>query len=100
MKKLTAVLALTAGFSLSAFAANYTGYIVDKTCSGNKAMWTDTACVQKCVDGGAPAMFVTEDGKVYLVDDQAKVKTFFGKKVSVSGTMKGDSIAISSIKNM
>jgi hypothetical protein len=99
MKKFTAVLALAAGFSISAFAADYNGYIVDKMCSGNKAMWTNEACVKKCADGGSPVVFVTEDGKVYTVD-QAKVKNYFGKKVTVSGNMKGDSIDISSIKGM
>lgn len=97
MKKLTVVLALAAGLSVSAFAADYTGYIVDKSCSGMKGMWTNAACVKKCVDGGSPAVFVTEDGKVYTVD-QAKVKNNFGQKVTISGTMKGDSIDISSIK--
>ena len=85
---------------MSAFAADYNGYIVDKMCSGNKAMWGNEACVKKCVNGGSPIVFVTEDGKVYAVADQSKVKDYFGKKVTVSGNMKGDSIDISSIKGM
>ena len=99
MKKLAAVFALTAGLSISAFAADYTGYIVDKACSGNKAMWTNTACSQKCVKGGDVAVFVTEDGKVFTVD-QMKVKDVVGKKVTVSGTMNGDAIEITSVKGM
>jgi hypothetical protein len=103
MKKLSAILALTAGLSVSAFAADYTGYLVDKSCSGMKGMWTNAACVQKCVKGGDQIVFVTEDGKVYTVD-QAKVSghldTLAGKKVVVSGTIKGDGIDVMSVKGM
>lgn len=99
MKKLAAILALTAGLSMSAFAADYTGYIVDKACSGMKGMWTNTACSQKCVKGGDTAVFVTPDGKVYTVD-QKKVADVVGKQVSISGTASGDSITITTIKAM
>jgi hypothetical protein len=99
MKKLTIAIGLAAGLSVSAMAADWTGYIVDKACSTNKAMWTNEKCSQKCVTGGDEAVFVTEDGKVFHVD-QAKVKAVVGKKVSVSGTLNGDSIDVASVKGL
>jgi hypothetical protein len=99
MKKLTIAIGLAAGLSVSAMAADWTGYIVDKACSTNKAMWTNEKCSQKCVTGGDEAVFVTEDGKVFHVD-QAKVKAVVGKKVSVSGTLSGYSIDVTSVKGL
>jgi hypothetical protein len=99
MKKLIAVFAAASALSVSAMAADWTGYIVDKACSTNKAMWTNEACSQKCVKGGDEAVFVTEDGKVFHVD-QAKVMSVVGKKVAVSGTAKGDAIDIASVKGL
>jgi hypothetical protein len=99
MKKVTIAIALAAGLSVSAMAADWTGYIVDKACSGNKAMWTNSACSQKCVKGGDEAVFVTEDGKIFKVD-QTKVAASVGKKVTVSGTMKGDAIDVTAVKGL
>jgi hypothetical protein len=82
---------------MSALAANWTGYIIDKNCASKKEMWGNEACAQSCIKRGAPAVFVTEDGKIYQVD-QAKVKDVAGKKVTLTGTMKGDTIAVDSVK--
>ena len=94
MKKLLSVFALAA---ISAMAADWTGYIIDKNCASKKEMWGNEACAQSCIKRGAPAVFVTEDGKVYQVD-QNKVKDVAGKKVTISGKMKGDKITIDNLK--
>lgn len=73
------------------------GYIVDKPCSGHQAMWTNEACVVKCFKEGADAVLVTEEGKVYKLDQQDKAKEFPGKKVTVTGSVSGDSISVTSI---
>ena len=96
MKKLLLVLSVA---SISAMAADsWTGYIVDKNCSTKKAMWTNEACAKKCLDGGAAAVFVTEDGKVYQVADQDKVKEHGGHKVTLTGKMDGETIHVDSVK--
>ena len=95
MKKLIAVFGLAA---ISALAAEWTGYIVDKSCASKKAMWTNEKCAQGCMKKGDPAVFVTEEGKVYTIADQDKVKEHAGHKVTVSGTMDGDSIKVDSVK--
>lgn len=94
MKKLLPLLGLAA---MSAMAADYTGYIVDKGCSTKKEMWTNTACVERCAGRGDKLVFVTEEGKVYQVADQDKVKAHGGKKVNISGSMDGDSINVDSV---
>lgn len=95
MKRLLPVLALAA---MSAMAAEWTGYIVDKNCAGKKEMWGNEACAQSCMKRGAPAVFVTEDGKIYQVSDQSKVKDVAGKKVTLTGKMKGDTITVTDVK--
>ena len=76
------------------------GYIVDKPCSTKKAMWDNEACVAKCLRDGAAAVLVTEEGKVYELDQQDKAKAFPGKKVKVSGSVSGDSISVTSIEGL
>lgn len=95
MKKLIAVFALTASFCL---AADFTGYIVDQNCASKKAMLGNEACAKSCIGRGAAAVLATEDGKVYKIADQDKVKAEAGKKVTISGTMEGNTIKVDSIK--
>jgi hypothetical protein len=96
LKKFFAVFTLAAACGL---AADWTGYVIDKNCAGNKAMWGNEACAKSCIGRGAPAVFVTEDGKVYQIAEQDKVKEVAGKKVTISGKMKGeDTISVDSVK--
>ena len=97
MKKLLFIGALA---SMSVMAADWTGYVVDKSCSGKKAMWGNEACAKSCIKRGDPAVFVTEDGKVYQIKNQDKVMDVAGKKVSLSGSMDGDTITVDSAKAM
>jgi len=97
LKKFAFVFALA---TISASAADWTGYVVDSSCAGKKAMWGNEACAKKCISGGAKAVFVTEDGKIYQVTDQDKIKDVAGKKVTISGKMDGDTIAVDSVKSM
>lgn len=94
MRKVLAVLALCAS---SAMAADVTGYIVDKNCSTKKEMLGDEACAKRCMGRGSPAVIATEDGKIYAVSNQDKVKDMAGKKVTVTGKMDGDSITVDTI---
>jgi hypothetical protein len=97
LKKLLIMGALA---SISAMAADWTGYVIDKNCASKKEMWGNEACAQSCIKRGAPAVFVTEDGKVYAIAEQDKVKDVAGKKVSLTGTMKGETISVESVKAM
>jgi hypothetical protein len=95
LKKLLAVFALVASCGL---AADWTGYIVDKSCASKKAMWGNEACAQSCIKRGDPAVFVTADGKIYQIAEQDKVKDVAGKKVTITGKMDGDKISVESVR--
>jgi len=94
MKKLLAVLAFCAS---SVMAADVTGYIIDKNCSTKKEMFGNEACAKRCMGRGSPAVIATEDGKVYSISNQDKVKEMAGKKVTVTGKMDGDTITVDTI---
>ena len=85
MKKLLFVFGVA---TISAFAADVTGYVVDNSCAKNKAMWTNSACVEKCAGKGQALVLVTEEGKIYQVTDQAKIKAHGGHKVTVTGKVR------------
>ena len=95
MKKVLAVFALVASCGL---AADWSGYIVDKNCASKKEMWGNEQCAQSCIKRGAPAVFVTEDGKIYQIANQDKVTSVAGKKVTISGKMDGDKITVDTVK--
>lgn len=97
MKKLLLIGALA---SISAMAAEFSGYIIDKNCASKKAMWGNEACAQSCMKRGAPAVLATEDGKVYAITEQDKVKDLAGKKVTITGKAEGDTISVESVKEM
>ena len=98
MKKVLAVFAFCA---MSAMAADWTGYIEDASCAGkmeNKgADDSHAACATRCIKGGAPAVFVS-DGKVFDILNQDKVVEHAGHKVTISGTLDGDTIKVDSVK--
>jgi|ERR1051326_2459097 len=100
MKRLSVLGLLAAGMSMSAWAADYSGYIIDQNCASKKEMQGNVACAQACIKRGAAAVLVTDDGKVYKLDDQDKVKELAGKKVTISGSMAADSIKVESVKEM
>ena len=81
----------------AALAADVTGYIVDKSCAGKKEMMGDEACAKRCLGRGDPAVLATDDGKIYSISNQDKVKSMAGKKVTVSGKVEGDSITVDKI---
>jgi hypothetical protein len=58
------------------------------------------ACTKACIQKkGADPVFVTE-GKVlkFDADSAAKAKEMAGEKVTIDGTLNGDTVTISSIK--
>jgi hypothetical protein len=59
---------------------------------------SNEACAKKCIDGGSPAVLATEDGKVYAIANQDKVKDAAGKKVTVTGKMDKDTITVEDVK--
>jgi len=102
MKKLLFAAAILAMGSTSAFAAEIKGTIVDTMCNVKHADASEKsiACVEKCVKGGSAPVFLTSDNKILKLDEasQKMVMTHLGHKVSVTGTVDGDTLKIESIK--
>jgi len=98
MKKGIALFALAFSVSVAGMATEFSGYIIDESCAGKPAMKGNEACARKCIKGGSPAVLLTEDAKVYKLDDQPKVIEHAGHKVKVTGTLDADTIKVDSIK--
>lgn len=104
MKRLFAVLGLSALASLSAFAADFTGYISDTKCAaanskvGAASEWVQPAafeaCAKKCIDEGSAPVFVTVDNKLVKIGTgaMAKIMPMLGHKVTLSGKIEGDTL--------
>ena len=108
MKKLiTAIFAFSLMCSMSAFAKDSTkkaekapaaktmklkGMVSDAKCGAK----VDAACAQKCVKGGSPAVFIMGD-KVFKIDNQDAVKDHVGHKVTLDGTLTGDTIHVDKV---
>jgi len=43
-------------------------------------------------------VLVADDGTIYKIADQAKIVAHAGMKVTVTGTLKGDTISVDSVK--
>jgi hypothetical protein len=100
MKKVLATFALMAIGSLSAFAGEWSGYIADSKCKHTDGTDKSIACTQKCIKGGADAVFVTSDDKVLKIDKASmdKVTPHFGHKVTVTGKVDGETLTVDTIK--
>lgn len=89
-----------AGIALSApgQAQTFTGAISDSMCGAEHMMEGSAKdCTLKCVDSGSKFILVDSKGKIYKLSDQTKPRAFAGANVKVTGTLKGDTITVSSI---
>jgi hypothetical protein len=98
MKKFTVLATLALGLSGLAMAAEFTGFVEDTNCSTKPAMKADADCAKKCIKGGSPAVLVTADGKIYKIANQDKIVAHAGENVTVSGSVKDDTITVASVK--
>lgn len=112
MKRTFALTAFLTLASMAAFAEHWTGYISDEQCavSGSKAKkatdWiSPTAfegCVQKCVKGGSPLVFVTEDNKIlkFDADSTKKASPYAGQRVSLDGKLDNGALKVEKISGI
>jgi hypothetical protein len=84
--------------AVSAFAAEWKGTISDAKCGKAHADASEKSmkCSQACVKGGQKAVFVS-DGKVYQIEDQDKVAAHVGHKVTLTGKLDGETIAVDKV---
>ena len=97
---LAAVLVAGLSFAAPKGGKTFSGEISDSMC-GSMHMMAGGAkeCTLKCVEGGSKFVLAdTAHNKVYQLSDQEKPKEFAGQKVKVTGTLKDDTITVSSIE--
>ena len=86
--------------TVSVFAAEWTGYVSDMHCGAAHMDGSQKSidCVKTCVKNGEAPIFVTMDKKILKFADASKVQNFLGQKVTVTGTLKGDTLTLDSAK--
>ena len=90
---------MTVGVSFAADATTVNGYVSDSKCGAKGANAGAAECTKKCLQAGAKMVVVTDgDQKVLAVDNPAKLTGHEGHHVAVTGTVKGDSIHVDSVK--
>jgi hypothetical protein len=100
MKKLVvATMMLCSLGAVAAMAEDMTGFIGDSKCKHDGSTAKDVACTKGCIKKGSDAVFVSE-GKVLKIDADSmeKAKAMAGEKVTIDGTVNGDTVTINSIK--
>jgi hypothetical protein len=100
MKKTLSLLFAAAALSLG---ASFTGVITDNMCDNadhrDMKMGNDAKCVVECVKGmnGKYVLYDSAAKKAYKLSDQKTPEKFAAKKVTVMGTLDGDTIKVDSI---
>jgi len=94
------VLALSAlAFDDMGKSSTVNGWVSDDKCGAKGANAGAAACTKKCLDGGAKMVIVTDkDQKVLMVDNPDALKGHEGHHIAVTGSVKGDSIHVDSMK--
>lgn len=97
MKKLAIALSFCA---VAAFAGEWTGTISDSKCGAAHADGSEKSvkCAQACVKSGKAQPVLVSEGKVYKFTDGAKAVDHVGHKVTVTGTLEGDTIKVDNVK--
>ncbi len=94
-------LCLSTSFATKKFAT-YIGYISCAKCGDASkepgGIANHAKCAAICIKGGQAAVLVMPDGKILKFKSQDKVMALIGKKVSIDGDLKADTIEIKTIK--
>ena len=95
------VVLLVSGLSLAATQTTITGILTDDMCTRKHMMSgkTNADCVRDCVKHGAKYVVAVEGKPTLLVGERAQMDELAGKKVNVTGEMKGKALAISSMES-
>jgi hypothetical protein len=75
------------------------GWVSDSVCGVKGANEGAADCTKKCLAKGAKVVIVTDgDQKVLMVDNPDKLMGHEGHHIAVTGSVKGDSIHVDSMK--
>jgi ATP/ADP translocase len=90
---------LSAARQDNAKPGSWSGTITNNMCGAKDASAAKAECTTKCVKshGAKYALYDEADKKVYILDPQDKAEGHAGHDVTVTGTLDGDTIHISSL---
>jgi hypothetical protein len=103
MKKMLASLTILAGLcAIPAMAATttLTGVITDDMCGAKHTMMPgkpDAECIRACVKGGAKFAVVVNGKSYVLAGKTNEISALAGKKATISGELKDDTLTVNSI---
>jgi len=95
-KKLLMLAAAMLAFGCLSWAKVYTGTVSDAMCGANHGGKDAVACTKECEAAGSK-LVVVADGKVYNTDQQDMLKGHEGETVKITGTVNGDTMAITHV---
>jgi len=100
MKRIAAAMCVLCFFAITAFAADsMTGWVTDQKCGAKGANAKGADCAKRCIQGGQPAVFVSDQDKTVIsIDDQDKVKEFAGEHVKVTGTVADNKLHVETVE--
>jgi hypothetical protein len=97
MKKIALFFACAA--LLAAADQKFTGIISDEMCGNDHKMMNvtpDSKCVIDCIKAGSKYVLLS-GSNVYVLSDQKTPEKFAAKKVTVTGTLDGKNLKVTSI---
>ena len=99
MKKhlITLLLVIFAQIGHASEKGTWTGFITDDHCGVKSAKEEHAECAKQCIAGGKNTVLVVGD-KMYKISDPKKVEEFIGKKVTIKGELKGDTIEVKDVQ--
>lgn len=101
MKIAALLMCFLASIGGNVYGATMKGYISDAACGWNNARESKEAkeCAQKCVRAGWDPVFVPDGNmNTFKIRDKARVASFVGEHVVVSGKLDGDTLTFSTIR--
>lgn len=94
MKRILTISIMTLMVAALSFAGTATGFVTDLKCAkAGKAGAGHAGCAKGCIGGGAAAVLVDADGKIFEIAEQDKVKEHAGAKVTINGTIADGKIS-------
>ncbi len=77
---------------------SWSGVIINSNCSADEAFAEAAKCTQKDVPGSKLALYDDTIRQVYILDHQDQATGHLGDSVTVTGTVEGNTIRVTSLK--
>lgn len=75
-----------AAFSADTSQTKLNGWIADSMCARHGDGAPNPECVKKCIEGGAKAVLVEDDGKqIWTIENPETITAHYGRHVSIAG---------------